>query len=158
MPKIALTDGETVLKVWPVSEGKTEIAARYNLPNGEQVSPVVLDWTDGNHSVVLVSEFDAPEGKIKVGSPSYEIVNGEVIETYAVEDFRPMVRKSTVQQRLIDAGRMGDAYALLTSYPDKFARWFAPDRPYVYCDDADSVAFLMAMELDPAVFLSPEDM
>lgn len=155
--KLALITASEVLKVWTLPAGATELAIRHTLPDGNQVSPVVLGWSDDTYSVVAVTEFEVPEGKVTKGPPSYALVDGEVVETYTVEDFRPMVRKSTVQARLIAAGKMGDAYAALTTNADHFARWFAPDQPRVYCDDADLVAFLVALGLDPETFLAPEE-
>lgn len=49
-----------------------------------------------------------------------------------------VVRKSTVQARLIDAGKTQNAYALPTGNAEFFARRFAPDRPILYCDDLDA--------------------
>jgi hypothetical protein len=68
---------------------------------------------------------------------------------------RPTVLKSVVQSRIIDAGKMGDAYAALTANPVYFARWFAPDHPVVYSDDPDAVGLVTALGLDPAVILAP---
>jgi hypothetical protein len=68
---------------------------------------------------------------------------------------RAMVVKSVVQARIIDVGKMGDAYAMLTANPVYFARWFAPDHPAVYCDDPDAVGLVLALGLDPAVILAP---
>src|SRR5690606_20818330 len=106
-----------VVKVWTTPHGQSEIPTRFELPNGGQLSPIALVWTDDVYAVVPVVEFETPEGKVTVCTPSYELVNGEVVETYTVEDYRGRVRKSTVKQRLIDADRMGDAYALLTTMP-----------------------------------------
>lgn len=156
--KLALISASDVLQVWTLDDGETELAIRYTLPDGNQLSPVTLGWAKNGYSIVAVTEFDVPEGKVTKGPPSYALVDGEVVETYTVEDFRPMVRKSTVQARLIAAGKMDDAYAALTTNADHFARWFAPDQPRVYCDDADSVAFLVALGLDPEVFLKQEEM
>ena len=157
--KIALIFAATnaVLQVWYLAEGEEELAIRYTLPDGNQLSPIKPGWAKNGYFIVAVTEFEVPEGKVTKGPPSYALVDGEVVETYTVEDFRPMVRKSTVQARLIAAGKMGDAYAALTTSADHFARWFAPDQPRVYCDDADSVAFLVALGLDPEVFLAPEE-
>jgi hypothetical protein len=71
------------------------------------------------------------------------------------EPVRATVLKSTVQSRIIDAGKMGEAYAALTANAVYFARWFAPDRPVVYCDDPDAVLLVTAIGLDPAVILAP---
>jgi hypothetical protein len=68
---------------------------------------------------------------------------------------RRMVRKSLVQQRLIDAGLMDRAYLVLTSQPAAFARWFAPDHPEVYADDPDALAMLAAIGAVPAVIMAP---
>lgn len=68
---------------------------------------------------------------------------------------RQMVLKSVVQARIIEAGKMQQAYAMLTANPVYFARWFAPDRPEVYCDDHDAVAMVRALGLDPDDILTP---
>jgi len=68
---------------------------------------------------------------------------------------RQMVLKSIVQARIIDAGKMQQAYAMLTGNAVYFARWFAPDRPEVYCDDPDAVGLVRALGLDPATILAP---
>lgn len=68
---------------------------------------------------------------------------------------RAMVLKSVVQARIIEAGKMQDAYAALTQNPIYFARWFAPDRPEVYCDDPDAILLVTALGLDPDAILAP---
>lgn len=69
---------------------------------------------------------------------------------------RPEVRKSTVQARIIAAGRMGPALDGLLANPEAFAKWFAPDWPTVFCDDAEAIAFVQALGLDPTVILTPD--
>ncbi|ESX49448.1 hypothetical protein NLY43_25680 [Mesorhizobium sp. C416B] len=73
----------------------------------------------------------------------------------AVPSVRRMVLESVVQARIIDAGKMAQAYAALTGNPIYFARWSAPDRPEVYSDDPDAVGLVHALGLDPAVILAP---
>ena len=68
---------------------------------------------------------------------------------------RRLVLKSIVQSRIIDAGKMQQAYAALTSNAVYFARWFAPDHPAVYSDDPDAVGLIRALGLDPEVILAP---
>ncbi|TIL25732.1 MAG: hypothetical protein E5Y88_12350 [Mesorhizobium sp.] len=68
---------------------------------------------------------------------------------------RAMVLKSVVQARIIEAGKMAAAYAALTQNPIYFARWFAPDRPEVYCDDSDAIQLVTALGLDPDAILAP---
>jgi hypothetical protein len=69
---------------------------------------------------------------------------------------RQVVPKSIVQTRIIAAGKMAEAKAALDSNAVYFARWFAPDRPVVYCDDPDAIGLVQALGLDPAVILAPE--
>lgn len=69
---------------------------------------------------------------------------------------RLSVRKSVVVGRVIAAGKAQAAFDLLTQYPDMMFRWNAPDRPVVYCDDADTITMLQILELDPEVILAPE--
>ncbi|WP_292527820.1 hypothetical protein [Mesorhizobium sp.] len=50
---------------------------------------------------------------------------------------------------------MASDYAALTQNPVYFARWFAPDRPEVYCDDPDAILLVTALGLDPDAILAP---
>lgn len=86
MTRIALIDGSTVLHVWHAPTG--EVATRCTLPDGSQISPVVLGWRDdeAGYAVVEVIDFVAPEGKQIVGVPSYTIEDGKAVESYEVED------------------------------------------------------------------------
>jgi len=160
MTKIAFVSASTVVDVFPLADGETELAIRYTMPNGAQVSPVSLGWSRGSYHVLEVVEFVVPEGKRISGPVEYTVdPDGFVIENYPVEDVtaeRTMVRKSIVQQRLIDAGKMDEAYAALTANPTYFARWFAPDRPQVYCDDPDALLLLQAIGADPEVIMAVE--
>lgn len=99
-----------------------------------------------------------PEGFIEAPGevcPGYLYQDGEFVLPPAAPPPRPTVLKSVVQSRIIEAGKMPDAYAALTANPIYFARWFAPDHPAVYCDDADAVTLVTALGLDPAVILAP---
>lgn len=98
-----------------------------------------------------------PAGKV-ITSTLVQRVTG-VQYVHVTEDapvLRRLVRKSTVQGRLIDAGLMVAAYTALTSNPVYFARWFAPDRPEVYADDVDALTFLNAIGADPSVILAED--
>ncbi|MBX3583662.1 MAG: hypothetical protein KF810_17385 [Rhizobiaceae bacterium] len=68
---------------------------------------------------------------------------------------RRLIAKSLVQQRLIDAGKMDAAYAILTASPSAFARWFAPGKPEVYADDPESLALLAAIGADAEAIMAP---
>lgn len=68
---------------------------------------------------------------------------------------RRTVAKSVVMIRITEKGKMAQAYAMLTANPENFAKWFAPDRSVVYCDDPEAVAVVRALDLDPAVILAP---
>ncbi len=102
---------------------------------------------------------EVPAGK-QVVSTSVQRVAGMVRFVHELVDapllVRRMVRKSTVQARLIDAGLMEAAYALLTSNPVHFARWFAPDQPNVYADDPDALAVLATIGADAATVMAEE--
>lgn len=103
------------------------------------------------------SGAEPPAGSIEVpDGPDHasQIWNGTAWGEIAPP--RQTVLKSIVQARIIAAGKMPDAYAALTSNPVYFARWFAPDRPEVYCDDPDAVGLVKALGLDPTVILAPQ--
>jgi hypothetical protein len=98
---------------------------------------------------------EPPEGATEVQEPpqdARQTWDGSAWSTAPAA--RRMVLKSVVQARIIDAGKMPQAYAALTSNPIYFARWFAPDRPEVYSDDPDAVGLIRALGLDPAVILA----
>ncbi|CAI2935005.1 hypothetical protein [Aminobacter niigataensis] len=99
-----------------------------------------------------------PQGKQIVGT-SVQRVAGVVRYVHALEDIPPvrrMVRKSTVQARMIEAGLMDAAYAAMTANAVLFARWFAPDQPNVYADDPDALAFLAALGADTAMVMAED--
>lgn len=98
-----------------------------------------------------------PEGTINVPlkpDTDHEWLNGKWVYVPS-EPARQTILKSTVQARIIEAGKMDAAYAALTSNATYFARWFAPDRPVVYCDDPDAILLVKAIGLDPKVILAP---
>ena len=57
------------------------------LPNGDTVSAASVGWTsqDGGYSLAPVTSFVPPPGQVVSGAPSYAIINGGVVETYATE-------------------------------------------------------------------------
>jgi hypothetical protein len=66
------------------------------------------------------------------------------------------VRKSTVVQRLIEAGKITEAMQAIMSDAGSFGLWTAPDWPEVYNDDARVIAMLSAIGADPAVILAQD--
>ncbi len=102
-----------------------------------------------------VDELPAGAGVTRIASES-EL--DEVLAAYGLlgPTARRKVRKSTVQARLIDVGKMDAAYVALTANPTYFARWFAPDHPEVYADDPDTIALLMVIGADPESIMAPE--
>lgn len=86
MTKIALVENLIVHHVWSIGSGETELAIRHDLPDGAQVSPVALGWSEGDFAVLPVTEFDLPAGKQVSGPAEYSVVDGEVIEAFPVED------------------------------------------------------------------------
>lgn len=90
---------------------------------------------------------------------SDNIGRNAVVRTWGkVPAARRKIRKSIVQQRLIDAGKMEAAYVALTSNAAYFARWFAPDRSEVYADDPDALALLQAIGANAETIMAPDDM
>jgi hypothetical protein len=64
------------------------------------------------------------------------------------------VPKSLVMSRLIEAGRIDDAFTALMADPALFARWFSPDRQVVNSNDPDTIAFIEALGEDPDAILA----
>ena len=80
---IAITDGKAVLATFPVER---EAVVRFELPNGNQLSPVTVGWKDATYSVLPVVPFTVPDGKRKVGEASYVIGKDSVQEVFETED------------------------------------------------------------------------
>jgi hypothetical protein len=111
--------------------------------NGGQSMRAVDDDYQPAPGEVIFDDYATPE-ELASAFPGYE-----------PPAERQKVAKSIVMLRLIDLGKMGQAYEMLSSQPNFFARWFAPDHPAVFCDDPDAMAFVTALNLDPGTILAP---
>lgn len=114
--------------------------------NSENTAAIILTGEAGS---VAISEADTPELWQEM------LAWGEPAAYTEPPAPRRMIRKSLVQQRLIDTGFMDRAYLVLTSQPAAFARWFAPDHPEVYTDDPDALVMLAAIGADPEAIMAP---
>jgi hypothetical protein len=56
-----------------------------------------------------------------------------------------MIPKSTIQERVNNIGKLGAVLSALQTEPINYVRWFAPDWPQVYFDDAGMLAVLKAV-------------
>jgi hypothetical protein len=70
------------------------------------------------------------------------------------EPARRMVPKSLIIERLNAAGRLAAAKAVLDADLYTRERWYAPDRPALYFDDAEALALLAAIGADPDVIMA----
>jgi hypothetical protein len=68
---------------------------------------------------------------------------------------RRLVTKSLIISRLHEAGLLAAAKAALEADLYARERWYAPDRPAVYADDAETLALLSHIGADAAVILAP---
>jgi hypothetical protein len=60
---------------------------------------------------------------------------------------RAQLPKSTVTSRVDAVGKLPVVFGILNSQPSLFAKWFAPDWPNVYVDDAGLLQVLAAAGL-----------
>jgi len=130
-----------------------------DLPGVGCVSPAQDGWEGEGYRLAAVTEPETPEGKQIVSGPTYKMIEGVPTAVYQYEDIpaeRVRIDKTTVHERLIAAGKMDAAYAALMQNSTYFARWFAPGHTYVYADDPDAIALLLAIGADPDVILAPE--
>ena len=67
---------------------------------------------------------------------------------------RKMVYKSAIIDRLNEAGKLETASIALNQDLYTRERWYSPDRPWVYADDVEVLAFLQAIGADPEVILA----
>ena len=106
--------------------------------------------------VFRIAESEPPTGDwMKAVAAEPVFVNGAWVKGWTL--VRRMVRKSTITNRLIEAGKMESAHALLMADANNFARWIAADRPAVYADDPDAHALLTAIDADIAVIMAEDE-
>lgn len=141
--------------IWVVFEGQTlplDGTGSYHVPD---------QWSDAEKEerfgLFLVIEDQVPSDSVIT---SEVLVDGggrpRLARTFnPVPQPRQTVAKSVVQSRIIEAGKMDEAYAMLAANPTYFARWFAPDHPVVYCEDPDAVELVTTLVLDPVMILAP---
>lgn len=125
-----------------------------------QVLGIFEGYRDTSSYEVLVSTArgatpeDIAAGVEPVVMPSEADLRAALAEVPPAQ--RREVRKSVVMARAAVAGKVDEGYLALTQSPVLFARWFAPDRPVVYSDDPDTIAFLTSLGLDADAMLAPE--
>lgn len=78
-------------------------------------------------------------------------------EIYAkrAEPPQRLVSKSVIISRLTAVGKIGAARKALETDDARYARWWAPDRPAINCDDPEAIALLKAIGADPSEILAP---
>lgn len=62
---------------------------------------------------------------------------------------RRLIRKSTVQERVIALGKIDHVWAVLDADKANLVRWQAPDWPNVYADDEGLLAVLAGVGCTP---------
>lgn len=152
--KIALINGASVLQVWSLPPGQTELAIRYTLPDGEQLSPVKLGYSRLGYAVVEVTEFSAPEGKQIVGAPTYAVAGGVVVEVCDVEDIPPPPVPDRVTSRqfklaLLANGMLDDVETWIAAQDRAVQIAYANSGTFVR-DEPMMQAGLAALGLSPA--------
>ncbi len=134
--------------------------------NGERVNSVRLPanaataWSDAELAAIglyrAYPPAEIPEGKQPSAAVEWD---GEGVR-YVLEDIPPPPRRRVdkwlIIERVNAAGKAAEADALLNMPGNEFAkfRWLAPVES-VYFDDADTVAMIVALGLDPDEILAP---
>lgn len=70
---------------------------------------------------------------------------------------RRLVSKSLIISRLNDVGLLAAASPAINANLYVRERWYAPDRPAIYADDAEALALLAAIGADPETILAPPE-
>lgn len=159
MNKLALIrlDPVEIVSTLPATTGRLTLPGEGHVV----ISPPQAGWEGFGFRIAAVAPAAPPaEGKVEVGR-TVVLIDGEPVEVLTTEDAPPqprrMIRKSLVQQRLIDAGLMDAAYAALTSQPVAFARWYSFDHQEVYADDPDALALLVAIGASAEAVMAPPE-
>ncbi len=100
---------------------------------------------------------EASPPALEPGQTAVELAPVDGVQQWSVEDGpvpRRLIAKSTVTERVIDLGKIGDVHALLQAQPIFHAQWFAPDWPNVYADDPGLIIVLNAVGCTEAEILA----
>lgn len=151
---IRATSPEVIVSVFPATTG------RIDLPGVGQLSPPEDGWAGDGYRVAKVEPEEAPAGKAlpAYGTDSIELIAG--MPTWQLEDAPPVERrrvdKWVIIERVNSAGKAAAAKALLDMPGNEAAlfKWNAPIQS-IYFDDADTVAMILALGLDPEVIMAP---
>lgn len=98
------------------------------LSDGDHVSPLVAGWVGRSNgdefSIHEVKWFSVPEGKVRVGDPSYSLVDGVMLEHYDIEDYidpPPPVPQSvppaSAKAELYERGLLDAAETIVAEHP-----------------------------------------
>lgn len=84
------------------------------------------------------------------------IAEGNVPEQETIAETIRKVSKSTIRQRLDDAGLLDAAMAALMANRVAFARWYDRSYPSVNYNDAETISLLTAIGANPDAILAEE--
>ncbi len=108
-------------------------SGKVELNKGDHVSPPIVGWSgksgDDTFIVMIIQPFVTPEGKYRVGDPSYSIDGLTVIETYEVEDIPPepeyvpdSITPAQAKTELFERGLLATAEAAIAAHPYELVR------------------------------------
>jgi hypothetical protein len=157
MSPVEILQGLSFVTAWQFSDDDAGYVAA-----GISHSPVALELYGpadlGRHRIFAL-EIRTPPADHFVSSWSLAVEDGVIVLNATFEAASPPARrtipKSLVQARLIDTGKMDAVFAALLSSPANFAKWFAPDWPNVFADDAAMLAVLTAVGADIETITAP---
>lgn len=122
---------------WVVAADDTQVFSSASAGYVPADAEALTNWTAlGNAPTPITSEAELAE---------VLSFHGLGLGPLAALGPRRQLPKSVVQERMNTIGKLGVAFAALQSNPLAFGRWFAPNWPNVYADDADLVGLLTAI-------------
>lgn len=108
-------------------------SGKVELNKGDHVSPPVVGWNgksgDDTFVIMVIQPFVTPEGKYRIGDPSYSVDDGKVIETYDVEDIPPepeyvpdSITPAQAKAELFERGLLSTAETAVAEHPYELVR------------------------------------
>jgi hypothetical protein len=105
-----------------------------------------VSWSEGPNGAVI--------GRENL-TPAQQAVLDRVVAAHdPARQPRRVISKMVIRERIKTAGKIPQAVQMLMSNPELFSRWTLPGAVDVYSDDPDTVTFVRALGLDPAVILA----
>lgn len=129
------------------------------LNGNDRVSPPTAGWTGHSggdeFSIHAIQPFEVPDGKVRVGEPSYAIVDGVAQEHYEIDDYIPpepavpaSITPAQAKAELFERGLLETAEQIVAEHPYPVVRIYWNNALSWDCNNAYVTAIAHELGID----------